>query len=378
MNTFFAPPERLSDEDIRKQFLYASNNPVMDAVLNAGAGLLAILNAQRQIITVNKSLLEFLNVESPETVLGLRPGEALDCIHAHEQDGGCGTSMWCSTCGTAIAIVSTLADKKPTEKKCVLTTTVNNVPAELCFSVRSSIIDMDNNQHILLFLQDISKSEQQNAFNRMFNHDIRNILNGISGFTELLEFDEKDKNANSLITLQKLVSRLKCELLLHTSTAESTSIEYTARYSHFRISNITEELEVMIKSHPAAAGKKLKIIDNTSDTQIISDYSLLFRVLMNLVINAIEASAPDEEVDCVVEKMPDDILFNVNNHAFINPEIQRRIFQQYFSTKTGNGRGFGTFGTKVICEKYLNGKVDFSTSETTGTQFRVRIPLLHS
>jgi hypothetical protein len=38
----------------------------MDAVLNAGAGLLAILNAQHQIITVNKSLLKFLNVESPE------------------------------------------------------------------------------------------------------------------------------------------------------------------------------------------------------------------------------------------------------------------------------------------------------------------------
>ncbi|MBN1601144.1 MAG: hypothetical protein JW915_06020 [Chitinispirillaceae bacterium] len=93
MNSFFASPERLKDEDIKEQFLYASNNPVMDAVLNAGAGLLAILNVHRQIIAVNKSLLEFLHVESPETVLGLRPGEVLKCIHSHEQDGGCGTSV---------------------------------------------------------------------------------------------------------------------------------------------------------------------------------------------------------------------------------------------------------------------------------------------
>jgi signal transduction histidine kinase len=133
----------------------------------------------------------------------------------------------------------------------------------------------------------------------------------------------------------------------------------------------------MIKSHPTATGKKFIFIDNTSDTEINSDYSLLFRVLMNLLINALEASSKDEEVSCIIEKSGDDILFSVKNHAFINPEIQRRIFQQYFSTKSGNGRGFGTFGTKVICEKYLNGKVDFSSSETAGTQFRVRIPLQH-
>jgi signal transduction histidine kinase len=184
MNTFFASPERLADEDIRKQFLYASNNPVMDAVLNAGAGLLAILNAQRQIITVNKSLLDFLNVESPETVLGLRP-------------------------------------------------------------------------------------------------------------------------------------------------------------------------------------------------EIKSDYSLLLRVLMNLLINALEASVAGEQVTCSIEKSETEIIFNLKNHAFINPDIQRRIFQQYFSTKMGNGRGFGTFGTKLICEKFLHGTVDFSTSESAGTHFRVKIPVHH-
>ncbi|MBN1601143.1 MAG: HAMP domain-containing histidine kinase [Chitinispirillaceae bacterium] len=134
----------------------------------------------------------------------------------------------------------------------------------------------------------------------------------------------------------------------------------------------------MVKSHTAAGGKTLLITDRSSDAEIKSDYSLLFRVLMNLLINALEASSPGEEVICVAEKMGEEMLFTVNNCAFINPEIQRRIFQQYFSTKTGNGRGFGTFGTKLICEKFLHGTVSFSTSETEGTHFRVNIPVFHS
>ena len=80
----------------------------------------------------------------------------------------------------------------------------------------------------------------------------------------------------------------------------------------------------------------------------------------------------------VITTAVNEIIFIIYNETFINPDIQRRIFQQYFSTKTGTGRGFGTFGTKLICEKFLHGAVDFSSSATTGTQFYVRIPLLHS
>ncbi len=197
--------------------------------------MLAILNAHlgKQITA------EFLHVESPEKVLGLRPGEVLECTHSDEQEGGCGTSMWCSTCGTAIAIIFSLADKKPVEKI-----------------------------------------------------------------------------------------------------------------------------------------KILSISLSSSDVDIFSDYALLLRVLMNLLTNALETSVADDEITCTIEKSEDDTIFTIHNPAYIPPEIQRRIFQLYFSTKSG--RGFGTFGTKLICEKFLHGTIGFSSTESSRTQFHVRIPLQHS
>ena len=68
------------------------------------------------------------------------------------------------------------------------------------------------------------------------------------------------------------------------------------------------------------------------------------------------------------------VIFAVQNDAFITPDNAKRVFQQYFSTKTDSGRGFGTFGCKCICETYLKGTVDFETSEQVGTVFRVMFP----
>ncbi len=51
-----------------------------------------------------------------------------------------------------------------------------------------------------------------------------------------------------------------------------------------------------------------------------------------------------------------------------------RIFERYFSTKAGDGRGLGTFAMKLLGETLLQGEVTFSTSKRDGTVFRIRHP----
>jgi sensor histidine kinase regulating citrate/malate metabolism len=64
----------------------------------------------------------------------------------------------------------------------------------------------------------------------------------------------------------------------------------------------------------------------------------------------------------------------VRNSAFIKREIQLQIFMRSFSTK-GSNRGLGTYSMKLLGEKYLGGKVSFTTDEKDGTVFSVQIPL---
>jgi len=58
----------------------------------------------------------------------------------------------------------------------------------------------------------------------------------------------------------------------------------------------------------------------------------------------------------------------------MHEDVQLQLFQRSFSTKSGTGRGVGSYSVKLLTEKYLRGTVTFSSSEAQGTTFTVRLP----
>ena len=70
----------------------------------------------------------------------------------------------------------------------------------------------------------------------------------------------------------------------------------------------------------------------------------------------------------------DQVVFSVRNKSVIPEEAKRRVFQRSFSTK-GAGRGVGTYGMKLLGERFLGGSVNFSSREGEGTIFRLSLPL---
>jgi signal transduction histidine kinase len=54
-------------------------------------------------------------------------------------------------------------------------------------------------------------------------------------------------------------------------------------------------------------------------------------------------------------------------------EVRLQVFQRSFSTK-GADRGLGTYSVKLLTEKYLKGKVSFSSQQGEGTTFFVLLP----
>lgn len=99
METYFAPPGRSGTCDFNREIEIVNKSPVVDTLLHSVSGLLAILNEHRQVIAVNDAFLNELGISDPTDSLGLRPGEALQCVHAHDEPDGCGTTKFCSTCG---------------------------------------------------------------------------------------------------------------------------------------------------------------------------------------------------------------------------------------------------------------------------------------
>ena len=186
MDTYFAPAERANEKELAVEIDFVSKNSVMTGLLHLISGLLAVLDEHRQIVALNDSFLQMLGIDDPAQALGLRPGEALQCIHTHDEPAGCGTTKFCSTCGAAIAIVSSLGQDKPVERICALSANRGDKAVDIALLVRSHPIKIDKKRFLLLFLQDITQQQQRAALERTFFHDVNNMLSMLVGASELL------------------------------------------------------------------------------------------------------------------------------------------------------------------------------------------------
>jgi signal transduction histidine kinase len=366
------PTDRSDPGDLDFQIGAVARHPVATGLLRAANGLVAIVNQKHEIVSLNDAFLSELGIRDPAEVLGLKPGEALDCRYAAEGAKGCGSSDHCASCGAAIALVTALATDGPIERRCALSSQRDGVPRDFAFSVRAHPILIAQKRFILLFLRDITRQQQRAALTRSFYHDLNNVLTGLNGACELLEFE-----GGSPDTVEQVVTatrRLTREIEIQRHLFLDDRGELDSRRQTVTLENLLEELETLVARHPAARNRLLEFPPLKPELSLRTDLSLCLRVLSNMVVNALEASDEGGLVLVRTYRTEEDLVFAVWNSQPIPTQNQPRIFQRNFSTKEESGRGFGTYSMKLFAEKYLGGSVEFSSSRRDGTEFRLILP----
>ncbi len=369
--TWFAPAERSDREELERELARVSVNPVMDAVLKSVGGLVAILNRRRQIIAVNDVFLRELGGEDPASVFGLRLGEAIGCVHADGKPAGCGTTRYCRTCGAAIAIVTSLAEDGPvTEICCASTRDRDGHHRDLFFQVRAVPFACDDERFLFLFLRDMTREQDLLVSERVFFHDINNLLAMLQGTADLMAYGSREMQSTGGRFIGKLVRHLSTEIELQKALVLEGDFQYRPRREEVSVPGLLVELREEFQAHPAARGRKMVIDSGRHPWRMVTDRGVLFRVLRNMVVNGFEAAEEGDEVRVTAEPVgPDKVCFTVWNRAVIPEDIQLRIFQRNFSTKKQQGRGLGTWSMKYFGEKLLGGEVGFSSTPENGTEF---------
>ncbi|MEK7707168.1 MAG: hypothetical protein AAB380_04145 [Verrucomicrobiota bacterium] len=153
--TFFAPAERKPIEVVHRQAGSFSKLPLARTFLNAALNYLFVLNAQRQIVMASENVLELVPDKTMDQIVGLRPGEALGCVHAYECESGCGTSRFCRQCLAVKVILSGLAGSRDLAE-CRLTRVVNGREIALELEVLATPLMLDNERYTLLTVAEIS------------------------------------------------------------------------------------------------------------------------------------------------------------------------------------------------------------------------------
>ncbi len=373
--TFYAPAERASQTALRKSIEQVTSNPIADTLLHTVSGLMAILNEERQILALNTSLMKVFGIDNAEKVLGLRLGEAIECIHAHDQPGGCGTSRHCITCGAAIAIVTATATDSTQRKTCIATVTKDGKETDLFFRVCCTPVVFDEKRFLLLFLQDCTIQQNQAALEYIFFHDIQNMISGLKLSSQLLEDEQNPGRRKELVDhISQVTRQLNREIEIQKSLLTEESNSFSLLMEEVDVGHVVNELKTMLSNHVVSMDKTFSILEPIPDIRISSDITLIKRILANMVINAFEATEPGGMIRLWVDQTDKDITFNVWNSQVIPAEQRLRIFQRNFSTKSDFGRGLGTYSMKLLGETYLGGEVNFNSSKTKGTTFHIRLP----
>ncbi|MCU0782750.1 MAG: hypothetical protein MUF81_01620 [Verrucomicrobia bacterium] len=157
--TFFAPAERESLEVVHRQAGSFSRAPVARTLLNATLNYLFVLNSRRQIVMASENVLELVPDKTMDQIIGLRPGEALGCIHAGECESGCGTSRFCSRCGAVHVILSGLKGCRAMEE-CHLTRSRNGKAETLHLQVLATPLVHNQERYTLLTVANVSNPER--------------------------------------------------------------------------------------------------------------------------------------------------------------------------------------------------------------------------
>ena len=375
IDTHFAPAARTAPDELGRRLRVLAENPVTDTLLRTAGGLLAILDANRQILAVNDAFVRALGVGDAEQVLGLRPGEAIACVHAHEPPHGCGTTPHCMTCGAAIAIVTALADGGTHERLCVAEVCRDGRPDDLVLKVRACPIDLGGESVVLLYLQDATDEQRLATLERVFHHDLGNILQGLTAAADLIG-DEPDARERRVLAGQivRLAAHMDRELRLQSTLRDGDPARLETERREVTAGAVLDELRRVLLHHPDAAARTLVVRPAPRGVDLRTDLWLLVRVLVNLVVNALEATEPGGRVEVAADAGTDAVVFHVRSPAAIPREIRPRIFQKHFSTKPGRGHGLGTWSARLFAERLLGGEVGFTSGDRDGTDFTVTVP----
>ena len=361
-------------DELQREVRTVVSSPIVDGIMQSAGGLFAVLNAYRQVLAVNDTFLHHLGVGDGSAAVGLRPGEAINCVHANDSIGGCGTGRFCVTCGAAIAIATSLSRDRPEERKCVTVISREGQESDVCFRVRATPYVLGGRRFIMLLLQDITAQERRSELEQVFSHDISELVTAVVGASEMLTRSRRHKEELCKV-IHRNALRLDEEMKLWKALVKAEAGDYRPVTGPVAVDRIVGDVVEMYASNPLAAGKRISLPAVYPEVELVTDSCLLERVLANMLVNALEATEDKGEVRVWVETSGGKLTFNVWNHQAIPGEIALRVFQRHFSTKAEYGRGIGTYVMKLFGEQILGGSVEFSSTEEEGTAFRFTLPV---
>lgn len=369
--TYCAPPERVTPDELQRQVALFRSIPLTE-LLDAVGEVVLVLNTCRQVVHANRNLLSLLGLQEAAHLFGQRPGEVLQCEHACEGPNGCGTAEGCRPCGALQSILAGIGGER-VEGECRITRTLQGRLSACDFKVCATPMTREGDHFVILSMSDISHEKRRSALERIFFHDLLNMAGGLRSISGLLVEDVPLDVRADMLLVHRYATALVEEILAQRVLVAAENDELGVELRDVQAREVLRDVIELYRTHEACIDKRLVMEPCGGHLLISTDRVLLARVLGNLVKNALEASPRGGVVTAGCEATSSGVTFRVHNAGFISPEVRAQMFQRSFSTK-GQGRGLGMYGVRLLTGNYLGGRVECMSSRDSGTTLLVILP----
>ena len=126
------------------------------------------------------------------------------------------------------------------------------------------------------------------------------------------------------------------------------------------------------------SGVRISFLSEIDNGMVMADKEILFRVLQNLLGNAIKHTPRETNVTCSVIKQENDIILSVaDNGPGIAEEYRDKIFEKFFQVNgRGGGKKYGIGLGLAFCKMAIeaqNGRIWVESKEGEGACFKVSL-----
>ncbi|MDN3610672.1 sensor histidine kinase [Vibrio ostreicida] len=142
----------------------------------------------------------------------------------------------------------------------------------------------------------------------------------------------------------------------------------------FTLSELVDEFSPMIETALKNNHIDYHLEVEQEDTQLFGNSNAIASALSNLVMNAIQISGKDAQVDVFFRPVNNELKISVQDSGpGVPKELKNKIMEPFFTTRS-QGTGLGLAVVQMVCRAH-EGKLELISEEGDGACFTMCIPL---